>query len=83
MPHSQNGIDIVVENRYHLYMGKEYRPPSTTARQSGASPQPAPPRPGRVSSRQLLGEHGVLIIEHQGREYLLRLTQNCKLILTA
>jgi hemin uptake protein HemP len=40
-------------------------------------------RPGRVSSRQLLGERGVLIIEHQGREYRLQLTQNYKLILTA
>jgi len=43
----------------------------------------APLQAARVSSRQLLGERGVLIIEHQGREYLLRLTQNCKLILTA
>lgn len=37
----------------------------------------------RVSSRQLLGVHGELIIEHQGREYRLRITQNGKLILTA
>ncbi len=40
-------------------------------------------RPERVSSRELLGERGVLIIEHQGREYRLQLTQNRKLILTA
>lgn len=40
-----------------------------------------PPR--RVSSRELLGSHGELIIEHQGREYRLRITQNGKLILTA
>ena len=38
---------------------------------------------GRVMSAQLLGERGELIIEHDGREYLLRLTQNRKLILTA
>ncbi len=37
----------------------------------------------RVSSRQLLGERGELLIEHEGREYRLRLTQNRKLILTA
>jgi hemin uptake protein HemP len=39
--------------------------------------------PGRVSSRELLGARGELIIDHQGREYRLRLTQNGKLILTA
>jgi len=38
---------------------------------------------GRVISTQLLGERGELIIEHDGREYRLRLTQNRKLILTA
>lgn len=40
-------------------------------------------RPMRVSSRQLLGERGELVIEHEGREYRLRLTQYRKLILTA
>ncbi len=34
-------------------------------------------------STQLLGERGERIIEHDGREYRLRLTQNRKLILTA
>ena len=37
----------------------------------------------RVSSRTLLGTANELIIEHEGREYRLRLTQNRKLILTA
>ena len=37
----------------------------------------------RVMSQQLLGERGELIIEHHGREYRLRRTQNGKLILTA
>jgi len=37
----------------------------------------------KVSSRALLGPRGELIIEHGGREYRLRLTQNGKLILTA
>jgi len=37
----------------------------------------------RVISRQLFGERRELIIEHNGRDYRLRLTQNGKLILTA
>lgn len=37
----------------------------------------------RVPSGQLLGERGELVIEHNGREYRLRLTQSGKLILTA
>jgi len=40
------------------------------------------PQP-RISSLALLGPRGDLIIEHDGREYRLRLTQNGKLILTA
>ncbi len=73
---------MVVENRYHLFMGNEFRLPSTM-QLTGASPQPTRVRSERVSSHQLLGERGVLIIEHQGREYHLQLTQNRKLILTA
>ena len=42
-----------------------------------------PPSEGRVLSRYLLGERGELVIEHNGREYRLRLTQSGKLILTA
>lgn len=38
---------------------------------------------GRVMSDRLLGERRELVIEHNGREYRLRLTQNGKLILTA
>jgi hemin uptake protein HemP len=38
---------------------------------------------GRVVSDQLLGQRGELVIEHNGREYRLRLTQSGKLILTA
>jgi hemin uptake protein HemP len=37
----------------------------------------------RVTSVQLLGPKGELVIDHAGREYRLRLTQNGKLILTA
>jgi len=44
----------------------------------------APPmRQQRISSQALLGRGCELIIEHGGREYRLRLTQNGKLILTA
>jgi hemin uptake protein HemP len=54
--------------------------------QSGAPERKAgdrhPPVP-RVSSRQLLKERGEIIIEHEGREYRLRITHNGKLILTA
>ena len=39
--------------------------------------------PTRVSSKALLGNRRELLIEHDGREYRLRLTQNGKLILTA
>jgi hemin uptake protein HemP len=42
-----------------------------------------PPASDRIMSRQLLGKKGELIIEHEGREYRLRRTQNGKLILTA
>lgn len=37
----------------------------------------------QVSSQTLLGTANELIIQHDGREYRLRLTQNGKLILTA
>lgn len=39
--------------------------------------------PARVTSKDLLGKCSELIIEHNGREYRLRFTQNGKLILTA
>ncbi|MGH8681200.1 MAG: hemin uptake protein HemP [Burkholderiales bacterium] len=56
------------------------------------SPRPAsPPEPTapvvlgsqRIRSEELLRGSHELVIEHQGREYRLRLTQNGKLILTA
>lgn len=40
-------------------------------------------RQPKISSHVLLGPGGELLIEHGGREYRLRLTQNGKLILTA
>lgn len=42
-----------------------------------------PERDARVQSRDLLRAGRQLIIEHDGREYRLRLTSNGKLILTA
>jgi hemin uptake protein HemP len=56
-------------------------------RQRGAE-HPSPSRSGlgtprRVSSAELLGPRGEVVIEHAGREYRLRITQNGKLILTA
>ena len=37
----------------------------------------------RISSRELMRHQSELIIEHDGREYRLRITQSGKLILTA
>jgi hemin uptake protein HemP len=37
----------------------------------------------QVTSETLLGPNGELVIEHRGRAYRLRITQNGKLILTA
>lgn len=42
-----------------------------------------PNEPRRISSNSLLGDTGELVIEHRGRDYRLRITQNGKLILTA
>ena len=44
---------------------------------------PPPGGPRRVRSEELLKGGVELLIEHQGREYRLRVTQNGKLILTA
>jgi hemin uptake protein HemP len=53
-----------------------------------AAPSPEPTAlpgavPRRVRSEQLLDGRHELVIEHRGREYRLRVTQNGKLILTA
>ena len=53
---------------------------------AGATPDEhvaAPSGPRRVRSEDLLKGGVELLIEHQGREYRLRVTQNGKLILTA
>jgi len=67
------------ENGYHFYV----RPaPETNLPLNQETVDTGFPK-GRAVSRQLLGERGELVIEHNGREYRLRLTQNGKLILTA
>jgi len=38
--------------------------------------------PLRVSSKDIMRENGRLIIEHNGNDYILRVTRNGKLILT-
>ena len=56
-------------------------PPGPTSRPEPAAGAAPPTR--RIQSDQLLrGSHEV-VIEHHGREYRLRVTQNGKLILTA
>ncbi|AWH88832.1 hemin uptake protein HemP [Limnobaculum parvum] len=42
---------------------------------------PVSPLP-QVSSQQLLGESDILLIQHQGQQYQLRITKTGKLILT-
>lgn len=66
-------IDLGNESYYRLSIVEK-----TKARQVTPSPAPA-----RVKSEALLGEAGILVITHNGREYQLRVTQNGKLILTA
>jgi hemin uptake protein HemP len=59
--------------------------PKRAAGRPSAPPSGAPSNgtPKQVSSEQLLGPAGELVIVHAGRQYRLRVTQNGKLILTA
>jgi len=63
-------------------MVDENSKPRTPGRSAEAPPE-RPQTPGRTTSRALLGSGRELIIEHDGREYRLRLTHQGKLILTA
>lgn len=70
------------ENRYHSHMFEYEKQPQQ--RPDGPAGVPRINKTGmRVTSRSLLGCANELIIEHDGREYRLRQTQNGKLILTA
>jgi hemin uptake protein HemP len=74
------GLGLVIANATHYYyFVSDKRPELPPIRPLGRPAEPPP----RVSSRELLGTCGELIIEHEGREYRLRITQNGKLILTA
>ena len=53
--------------------------PTAASRQPSTAAAP----PARIKSDTLLGPQGEVVIEHAGREYRLRVTQNGKLILTA
>lgn len=49
---------------------------------SADSPTQHPPKKRTISSKELLGATGQLLIEHLGEQYCLRLTRQNKLILT-
>lgn len=72
-----DSVDNANATHYRLYVIKQ--PADST--QEAAPREPA--LPTRVSSQALLGAARQLVILHNGREYVLRLTQAGKLILTA
>ena len=51
--------------------------------QSPAAATPVPGLPRRIRSEDILRGAREIVIEHDGRQYQLRITQNGKLILTA
>lgn len=55
--------------------------PPTPQPERSPSPEQST-RPAQISSRELLGESGILLIEHQNQQYQLRITKTGKLILT-
>ncbi len=57
-------------------------PPPALQPQPPRGDAPQAPRPGTVRALDLLGDRRVLLIEHAGERYQLRLTRNGKLILT-
>lgn len=67
------------ENGYHLCVPLAHENITSQNQEPGTDAFPG----GRVMSDRLLGERRELVIEHNGREYHLRLTQSGKLILTA
>ena len=71
-------FDNTNENRYHLHMSPVQPQKTTEVNRGQDTPSGSP-----VTSDELLGQRGELIIEHEGRRYRLRRTQNGKLILTA
>lgn len=74
-------IDHGNENSYYFQMQGSDRPDNDRKplAQPGGGSRSVP----RISSRELMRHQSELIIEHDGREYRLRITQSGKLILTA
>ena len=75
-------FDSANENGYRFEMRSESCRIEADTESNGDDPA-GPIRDGRIASRDLLGERGVVTIVHEGREYRLRVTQNGRLILTA
>jgi len=73
-------VDAENANYYHSRM-EPVSPPAVA--DPATSGKAAPPPVARVSSHDLLGAAGQIVITHAGRDYRLRITQNGKLILTA
>ena len=55
---------------------------SSTTGSDGAEDRTVTVQSGRISASDLLGELRLLRIEHNGSDYVLRITRNNKLILT-
>lgn len=55
---------------------------SSTTGSNGAADRTVAVQSGRINAAELLGELRLLRIEHNGEEYVLRITRNNKLILT-
>jgi hemin uptake protein HemP len=83
-PDRPNTLDSVNKNNYRFGVSREIKRLSTTGRSPLTTATPTPEVAARrINSSELLGPRGEIIIQHDGREYRLRLTQNGKLILTA
>ncbi len=81
---------MIIDNSYHIdidyhypvdYMDKKLTK-APMLNDEPAVEQPTVSKPLSVTSAQLLGEHGVAFIIHQGESYQLRQTKSGKLILT-
>ncbi|CQH46038.1 TPA: hemin uptake protein HemP [Yersinia enterocolitica] len=80
----------MIDNAYHIDSGYHYLAgnmdkqlnKAPTMNDEPAAKPPTGSKPLSVSSEQLLGEHGVAFIIHQGECYQLRQTKAGKLILT-
>lgn len=73
------GIYNANENGYHYFMHDD--PPRSPAMEAAADPALATPR--HIRSEELFAGAREIVIEHHGRLYRMRITQNGKLILTA